>query len=345
MLIPDTTALLERIPSTPPIVHPVDSQIKRPQWSVIIPAYNCLPYLRETIESVLVQDPGPAQMQIAVVNDCSTDGDVQALVQSVGKNRVDYFQQSVNVGSLRNFETCLNLASGQWVHLLHGDDRVEPGFYTEIATLFEQHPEAGAAFTNNSNLFMYTTGTEVWTKPPISTKAGVLPNLLLMLAEKQQLETPSIVVKRSVYEQLGSFFAVHYGEDWEMWARIAAHFPVAYSPKSLAQYRYLNTMGISHHYIREGQNIQDITKVIDIINHYLPVEYRKKLKRSALRNYAKYCLSLADGLFVTDKRAAITQIKGAIKMSQHSATIYWLLRTYFKNMLGLKRTKLAHTNT
>lgn len=344
MLALDTPALLERIPSVPPIIRPVASHIQRPQWSVIIPAYNCLPYLRETIESVLAQDLGPAHMQIAVVDDGSTDGDVAALVQAISKSRVDYFRQPVNVGSLRNFETCLNLATGYWVHLLHGDDRVAPGFYNEIATLFQQHPEAGAAFTNTANLFMSTMVTEVVDRLPIAPVAGLLPNLLLMLAEGQQLETPSIVVKRSVYEQLGGFFAVHYGEDWEMWARIAAHFPVAYSPKCLAQYRYLNTTSISHRSIREGQNIRDIIKVITIINQYLPAEHRKRLKNSGLRNYAMYCLSLVDKLYLIDKRAAITQIKGALKMSQHPTVIRWSLSLCIRKLVSFKRNKPTRTN-
>jgi glycosyltransferase involved in cell wall biosynthesis len=343
MLASDTPDLAERIPSTPPIIRPVTNHIKRPEWSVMIPAYNCLIYLQETIESVLAQDPGPAHMQIAVVDDYSTDGDVAALVQAVGKNRVDYYRQPVNVGSLRNFETCLNLAIGQWVHLLHGDDRIAPGFYIEIAALFRQHPEAGAAFTNTADLFTRATGIEARDRPPLVPKAGLLPNLLLMLAEGQQLETPSIVVKRSVYEQLGGFFAVHYGEDWEMWARIAAHFPVVYSPKCLAQYRYLNTTSISHRYIKEGQNIRDITKVITIINQYLPVEHRKILKNRAMRNYAKYCISLVDELYLTDKRASITQLKGALKMSQHATVIFLSLKAYLKNLVGFKWGKPAST--
>src|SRR5687767_11951325 len=118
-----------RIPDTPPIILPVSNNIIRPQWSVMIPAYNCIKYLRETLESVLAQDPGPDKMQIEVVDDCSTDGDVQSLVNAVGRGRVCYYKQEINKGSLRNFETCLNRANGIWVHLLHGDDKVKFGFY------------------------------------------------------------------------------------------------------------------------------------------------------------------------------------------------------------------------
>jgi glycosyltransferase involved in cell wall biosynthesis len=341
ILAPERPYGQERIPSTPPVISPVASDIRRPLLSVMIPTYNCLGYLAETLESVLAQDLGLEQMQIAVVDDCSTDGDVLALVREMGKNRVDYFRQPVNVGSLRNFETCLNCATGEWVHLLHGDDRVAPGFYAEIASLFQQYPEAGAAFTNTADLFMRATGAEVRDRPPIVPEAGLLQNFLLMQAEGQRLETPSIVVKRSVYEQLGGFFAVHYGEDWEMWARIAAHFPMAYSPKCLAQYRYLNNTSISYRSIRKGQNIRDITKVITIINQYLPVEHRKMLKKNALRNYAGYCLSQVDSLYQTDKRAALMQVIGALKMSQHSSIISWALKLCLKNIVGFKQTESA----
>jgi glycosyltransferase involved in cell wall biosynthesis len=333
--------ILERIPSTPPVIAPVASHIQRPQWSVMIPAYNCLPYLRDTIESVLAQDPGPAHMQIVVVDDCSTDGDVRGLVQAVGKNRVEYLLQPANVGSLRNFETCLNYATGHWVHLLHGDDQAGLGFYTEIASLFQQYPEAGAAFTNTIELLTQVTGSKTKTRVPLIPKAGLIPDFLLQLAEGQKLETPSIVVRRSVYEQLGGFFAVHYGEDWEMWTRIAAHFPIAYSPKPLARYRYLNTTGISHRFIKDGQNLRDVTKIIAIINQYLPAELRKELKARALRYYAAYSLTLAEALIPADKDAALTQIKGALRMSSHVTILYWSLKVYLKHLASSSRTKPA----
>jgi len=340
-LASERPAPLARIPSTPPVIGPVASHVPRPRWSVMIPAYNCLPYLRETLESVLAQAPGPAEMQIAVVDDASTDGDVAALVQAVGQGRVQYYQQPHNVGSLRNFETCLNRATGHWVHLLHGDDCVAPGFYAEIAGLFGQYPAAGAAFTNTADIFMRPTGAEVRERPPVAPVAGIIEDMLLRLALGQLLETPSIVVKRSVYEQLGSFYAVHYGEDWEMWARIAAHFPVAYSPKPLARYRYINSTSISHRHIKTGQNIRDIATVIDLINEHLPAAHRQHLKKSGRRHYAIYCLSLVDDLYATDPAAARTQLRGAVRMSPQAGTIFWALKAYLKNLIGFRRAKPA----
>ena len=53
-------------------ILPVPEGTPRPVWSVMIPTYNCAKYLRETLVSVLAQDPGPEQMQIEVVDDYST---------------------------------------------------------------------------------------------------------------------------------------------------------------------------------------------------------------------------------------------------------------------------------
>src|SRR3954468_10245800 len=90
----------------PPVIAPVSGS-NRPRWSVMIPVYNCATYLPRTLQSVLQQDLGEENMQIEVVDDASTDADVKALVAQLGHGRVTYFRQPQNVGSLKNFETCL----------------------------------------------------------------------------------------------------------------------------------------------------------------------------------------------------------------------------------------------
>src|SRR3954454_6914734 len=46
-----------------PDIAPVTNGAPRPYWSVMIPTFNCANYLRETLESVLAQDPGPQHME------------------------------------------------------------------------------------------------------------------------------------------------------------------------------------------------------------------------------------------------------------------------------------------
>ena len=127
----------ERIPQKPPVIKALPDHITRPLWSVMIPTYNCSRYLIENLRSVLEQDPGADIMQIEVVDDFSTDTDVESPGQGNRERAgLDYYRQPENVGSLRNFETCLNRATGHYIHLLHGDDQVKTGFYSEIEKLF-----------------------------------------------------------------------------------------------------------------------------------------------------------------------------------------------------------------
>src|SRR5690554_4625162 len=131
--------MYERTPKSPPKIKPLADDMDRPLWSVMIPSYNCISYLRDAINSVLVQAPSAEGMQIEVIDDCSTDGDIEALVNELGEGRVGFFRQPKNVGSLRNFATCINRAKGRLIHILHGDDTVKPGFYQEINSLFESY--------------------------------------------------------------------------------------------------------------------------------------------------------------------------------------------------------------
>src|SRR5918993_4921174 len=111
----------ERTPQAPPNIPAIHVQGPRPLWSVMIPTYNCYAYLHQTLTSVLAQDPGADQMQIEVVDDCSTDGDVEQLVQDIGKGRISFYRQPQNSGSLRNFESSINRSQGELVHILNGD--------------------------------------------------------------------------------------------------------------------------------------------------------------------------------------------------------------------------------
>jgi glycosyltransferase involved in cell wall biosynthesis len=129
-----------------PSIAPITEGTYRPFWSVIIPTYNCANYLEETLKSVLQQDPGQEQMQIEVVDDCSTKDDPEKVVKEIGKGRVSFFRQPKNVGAQRNFNTCIQRAKGHWVHILHGDDAVFPGFYERFQAAIEKEPIIGAAF-------------------------------------------------------------------------------------------------------------------------------------------------------------------------------------------------------
>lgn len=323
----------DRIPETPPVINPVSKEIQRPLWSVMIPAYNCARYVKKTLQSILAQDPGEEIMQIEVIDDCSTD-DIEKVVQEEGKGRVVFYKQPYNRGSLRNFETCLNRSRGKYIHLLHGDDFVERGFYKEIEKLFETYPEAGAACTGflhadeNDNIIFQKNEN-------IADEPGLLKNWLSRIAQGQKLQPPSVVVKRTVYEQIGGYFGMHYGEDWVMWVRIAKDFPFAYTPLPLARYRIHDDYNITSLSFKSGQHIKDIEKAIDIIQHYLPAEQKRSLKKIAKRNWSLYFAETSHLVYYrySDPTQAAQQAALAFKLNMNTITFINLLKYTAKLVL------------
>ena len=95
---------------------PLALDVKRPLWSVLIPTHNCAHYLRETLASILAQDPGEASMEIIVVDDHSTKEDPEAVVKEFGQGRVQFIRQEKNVGKVKNYETGLKASRGRYIH-------------------------------------------------------------------------------------------------------------------------------------------------------------------------------------------------------------------------------------
>jgi hypothetical protein len=258
-------------------------------WSVMIPTYNCANYLRETLMSVLAQDPGPEVMQIEVVDDCSTKDDPAAVVAEVAGDRVTFYRQPHNVGHVRNFNTCLQRSRGRLVHLLHGDDRVLENFYETMQRPFLSYPEIGAAFCRDIRID--EDGNWYNISRLLQPNHGILENWLETIAIGQRLQAPAMVVRREVYEKLGGFDQriQHYGEDWEMWVRIAASYPVWYEVNPLAMYR-LRTTSLSGNSLRTGENGDDLRQAIELNKAHLPDDKVAEWSRKASESFALACI-------------------------------------------------------
>ena len=245
-----------RIPS----IAPVASDVHRPLWSVMIPAYNCARYLRQSLESVLVQDLGPSHMQIEVVDDRSTEDDPEEVVREIGGGRVGFHRNPQNLGASANFNRCIELAVGQLIHILHGDDFVAPNFYAVIGKMAEQNPDCSFFATRTlkvdekgipKSLSRRTMSLEV----PSNSVAETVMSL--------PFQTPSVVIRRSFYERHGGFDTtlVHCA-DWEMWVRAISHGGGLVNTEPLGCYRRFEGNDSSR-LKRTAENVRDQLRLVD----------------------------------------------------------------------------------
>jgi len=91
-----------------------------PFFSIIIPVYNVAPYLRECLDSVLAQTF--TEWEAICVDDGSTDGCGAILDEYKAKDERFHIihQNNAGVGAARN--AALDVAKGEWVLFLDGDD-------------------------------------------------------------------------------------------------------------------------------------------------------------------------------------------------------------------------------
>lgn len=305
----------ERIPKSPPAIQPIFSDEPRPLWSVMIPVFNCSGFLRQTLESVLTQDTGASQMQIEVVDDGSTDADIEEMVRTIGNGRISYYRQSKNVGSLWNFKTCIDRANGKLVHILHGDDRVRPGFYSSMGNLFNSYPSIGAGFCRYA--YINEQSEFLFNQPKEQGHAGILSNAIERLCERQKIQYASIVVRREVYERLGSFYGVEYGEDWEMWVRIAVHYLIGYNPEVLAEYRQ-HSNSISGQSYLTARNMDCLEWVMEIIEKHLPSEKKEPVMLRCRKFYSHYALRVAKSIWVDYRNKVAVELQIAAALRLHS---------------------------
>jgi glycosyltransferase involved in cell wall biosynthesis len=251
-------------------IPPVKKEVIRPLWSVMIPTYNCASYLRETLASVLAQDGHINIMQIEVVDDCSTRDDPAKVVEELGRGRVEFYRQPKNQGYIRNFETCLQRSRGHLIHLLHGDDYVREGFYDRLQQGFETSPGIGAAFCRT--IYVDEQGHWHYVSPLEQSTSGILSNWLQNIAAGQRVCTPSVVVRREVYEELGGFDRrlSCAGEDWEMWVRIATRYAFWFEVEPLAAYRMRRADSLTAGSAPTGELVRDMRKATEIVESYLP---------------------------------------------------------------------------
>lgn len=270
-----------------PVIEPVTEGGERPFWSVIIPTYNRPHYLEQTLQSVLDQGIGPDEMQIEVVDNCSTVGDTESIVQKLGGDRVGFYRQSQTLSANLNGMTCLQRARGWWVHVMHDDDLLLPGFYAEYRKFIEAHPEVGmvscAAVTIDER--NEWRGVNMAPRPPYD---GIVENAAHEIAKGCVLIAPTAVIARRIWEQIGGLDPnLMYAADWDLWSRIAAVAPIGYIRRPLLLYRDHHSGSQTTKMLMNGRRGEEVLRTIETNVRRLPAAIRDIARRDAYRREAR----------------------------------------------------------
>jgi glycosyltransferase involved in cell wall biosynthesis len=88
--------------------------------SILIPTFNRLDYLRRSLQSIGQQDFRDFEV---IISDDSTTDDIEKFINSTSFSFTLFYRRNYPIiGTPRNWTAGLDLASGDWIKILHDDD-------------------------------------------------------------------------------------------------------------------------------------------------------------------------------------------------------------------------------
>ncbi len=272
-------------------IGPRDENRHTKKLSVMLPVYGIEreDWFREALDSVLSQKLDPASSEIIVVDDASETRDAQAIAESYG-GRVQYRRNEKNLGLIDNHNRCIAEAAGDFIHILHQDDRIQPGFYDALLPVLSENPDFVASVSNTA--YINAAGAVTSQTPP-PQQTGVLDNWRITLSLQLRIQFPSIIVRRRTYESIGGFSrSLKFSFDWDLWNRVAASGSVWFDPRHLVQYRVHE--GSATYGFGWRERVDDAMQTVSHMVRLLPQAQRRATAEMAMHKFfQRYWLLLS----------------------------------------------------
>ncbi len=257
--------------------------------SVVIPNYNNKLYLAECLESVLRQTF--KDIEILIVDDCSTDGSME-LIKDYARKHPEIIRalfNRKNLGISRNRHAGVLAARGQYLTTLDSDDLYDDEAKLEGEyCLIKQHEKKEGrdviAFSNVRMLFNDSLESLVGNDQNIREGNIFIPMLL-----RNCFIPRDFLFKRNLYDLTGGYnpsYKIY--EDWNFKLKLAKHHPFYYTGRIGVVYRRhgqgLSALGADMHvkYLRKS-----FSEMIPGTSDYKTVvKYKTEFENYLMNNFA-----------------------------------------------------------
>ncbi|HSJ53356.1 MAG TPA: glycosyltransferase family 2 protein [Anaerolineae bacterium] len=194
-----------------------------PHISVMVSTFNRAHLVGRTIESVLAQEF--QDWNLAVVDDASQDVTAEVVSRYCRADpRVRLLVNERNLGLVRNWNHCLDLAVGPLVQNLQSDDLLDPDYLGLVSGVFDEQPQLGFVAAScryiDANDRIISPG-----RPRLPRLHAAGDQAVTALLTGGWPHVSSIVFRRECYVKLGKFDErIWNGPDVEMDTRLASRY-------------------------------------------------------------------------------------------------------------------------
>jgi len=234
----------------------------QPLISILIPYYNHNLYIKETLDSVII-DSYPNK-EIIIINDGSTDLNDSNITGWIEQNRqkisIQYIKQK-NIGITKTINKLISLAKGKYLAFIASDDFFINNTFQERVSLLQ----------NNPNKLMLVSDAIIVNKESNKTHNSALIELKEVhiknylhdnTLKKEIIQNWAIVgstpfMDKNIFNTVGYFNENIIVEDWDFFLRVVAKNLLLFHNEKVAAYRLHDTNASQNPEVRI-QQVRDI---------------------------------------------------------------------------------------
>lgn len=128
------------------------SGLNQPFLTIIVPTYDRLELLKESLLSIQNQEAVSFEIDVIVICDDPNNTSILNLVQSFKLSSLSLYRNTQNLGLFETLNLGVRLAKSQWVAFLHDDDLLKPNYLKEIYTLLKRKTNIGAIMVSTQQI-------------------------------------------------------------------------------------------------------------------------------------------------------------------------------------------------
>lgn len=209
------------------------------KFSVVVPSFNQVRFLRRALESLLIQRPD-VDLECIVMDGGSEDGSVDEIrrfaLAAAERGIGVHWQSGRDGGQAAALRSGMSRATGDVHAYLNSDDCYLPGALRRVRDAFESDPSA--MWVTGDCRIVDSEGREIqrsvraykryWARRYTRTRL----HLLNFIAQ------PATFWRRDAADRVGEFDArLHYTMDYDYWLRLAGLGAPAYVDEAVAEFR------------------------------------------------------------------------------------------------------------
>ncbi len=207
-----------------------------PRISVVLPVYNGMRYLEESVESVLLQDFDG--FELLIIDDASTDESFHFL-EGLPDTRITLVRNEENKGLFFTLNRLVSMARAPFVKLWAQDDRMQPGCLSGFYDFHLQHHNLGMSYS--AITYIDGVGNVIAKDRQDNTPAVISRDEHAIIAYSTGSiagNISNVCIRRDTFQQVGLFNeAMRISADFDMWVRISEYFDIGFIKNPLVQVR------------------------------------------------------------------------------------------------------------